>query len=174
MFTIIISLVVLYWIVQAVIIKEPVIAAIITFGIVFLFVDIDVEKEKVGLKTKVEIQVAIDDARDAVIDGVDRIDDISSDAVRGYKEAKPATKNTFNADKKMVKIDTASLNFPEPTYLDMSKRSSTKATFYTTKDGVVACLNNLTDDCFKNIVIRTHSDGTRYICKGTEVCYKAD
>jgi len=171
MFTIIFSLVVIYWIVQAVLIKEPVLAALLTILIVFLFVDIDVKKETVEFKTKGEITNAFDDARDLAVDGIEKAEDIANNAKQAYENTKPE-ENQFK--QKMVKIDSASLNFPKPSFIDMRKRNSTKATFYATDDGVVACLNGSTNDCFRNIVIKTHSNNVRYVCKGLEICYRAD
>jgi hypothetical protein len=170
MWTIIIAAVIIYWFVQMIIIDDFFWAAVITAGIIFFFVDVDIQKETIDLKTKTEIKRSIDDAHDIAIDAVEKAGEASVDIEQAFDKGKDKAKKP---EQDMNKIDANSLNFPDPQYLDLSVRSDRPATFYKTDDGVIACLDNKKVDCFKSIVIRTHTDGTRYICNGVEVCYGA-
>jgi len=171
MLTIVVVCLGIFWLVQSIIIDDLFWAAIITGIIIFLFVNIDIDKEIIKLKTEVEIKQSIDKARNIAIGTVEKAGEVSIDVEEAFEKGK---KNVETPKENMTKIDLDSLNFPDAQYLDLSMRSRDKASFYKTDDGVVACLNSKTNNCFKNIVIRTHSDNTRYICKGIEKCYRGE
>ena len=162
--------IIIFWLVQIILIDDFFFAALITAAIMFFFVNIDVEKETVELKTETEIVQSIDKARDVAIDTVEKAGEESVDVETAFVKGK---ENASEPKPDMVKIDIDSLNFPVAQYLDLSVRSNQHASFYETTDGVVACIGDKTDNCFKSIVIRTHSDETRWICNGVEICYSA-
>jgi hypothetical protein len=170
MLTIIAVAFVIFWIVQIVLVDDFFFAAIITAIIMFFFVNVDIEKETVELKTETEIVQSIDKARDVAIDTVEKAGEASMDVGKAFEKGK---QNVRKPKEEMVKIDLNSLNFPVAQYLDLSVRSNQHASFYETTDGVIACVGDKTDNCFTSIVIRTHSDKTRWICNGLEICYSA-
>lgn len=168
MITIILSTIIIFWLVQAIIIADPTWAIIITLVIVFIFVDIDIQKETIEIKTETEIKQSINDAKDVAIIGVEKINEISTGIKQSVeKKRKEGKKSDFN------KVDLeAADSFPKPAYIDLVQRSNDFAVLYIKNKNVLACISNDMSNCFHNIIMRTHIDGTRYICKAEEMCYK--
>lgn len=74
----------------------------------------------------------------------------------------------------LEKMQLSSYDYPAPAYLDISRRSSTTASFYSSGSYVTACLDEKTEVCFEDNYLRTHSDGTKFICETNgSTCYRA-
>lgn len=170
MFEIIISVIGIYLLVNMLLTDDELFAVVLTLGIVFIFFNIDEEKGKLEPKTETEIEQSLDKLHDGTLTTIEKVGELTEDSEKAFKRGQDKVKAL--PENKPVKIDLETVNFPAPQYLALDIRSDIAASMYKKDDNIYACTEN--NDCFNNLVIRTHVNNMRYICKGIEICYKAE
>jgi len=100
MFTLILVILLIYWVVRMLIVEDFFWAGILTAAIIFFFVDIDIEKDEVRLKTKAEIKMSIDSAHEAAIGGVEKAGETSVDMQRAFEQGKEKGEANVDESKK--------------------------------------------------------------------------
>ncbi len=137
-------------------------AAVITAIIVSVFFTVNLETETIVTKYDDKISIIINNT-------ISKIDTASKKPNTVFSEE---SETVMKEDLKKLPIN--HYDYPSAQYLDISRRSSTTASFYSSGSYITACLNDKTEICFKDNYLKTHSDGTKFICEtNSKTCYRA-
>lgn len=139
-----------------------IVAAFLATIVVGMFFNIDWESETIEAKSDGQISIIINK-------GIDKANKMFDGGQTVFNEG---VQSVLKEDFEKLPIDY--YDFPKPEYLDISRRSSTTASFYHSGNYVTVCLDDSTEICFENNYLKTHSDGTKFICEtNSEKCYRA-
>jgi len=139
-----------------------VVAVVISTIVISMFFTIDWEAETIVTKSNGGINVIINKT-------INTVDNAFKEGGTVFSEG---IETVMKEDLKKLPLDY--YDYPSPTYLDISRRNSTTASFYSTGSYITACLDDKTETCFEDNYLRTHSDGTKFICETNgDACYRA-